>query len=804
MVGRNLTQKLTENELILIDQFFKACCYLSVGMIYLKDNPLLKIPLKPEHIKDRLLGHWGASPSISFVYTHANRVVKKYDIDCMIVVGPGHGAPGYIAPLYLEGTLSKYYPHFSQDEEGLRNLFKSFSFPGGLGSHCTPELPGTIQEGGELGYTLSHSFGAIFDNPNLIVIAIVGDGEAETGPLASSWHSNKFVNPVTDGAVLPILSLNGYKINNPTIFARIEDEELLNLFKGYGYEPILVDYSEDIHEKMANTMEYCIEKIKNIWEEARSKNKPFYAKFPMIILRVPKGWTAPRKFKNHFIEGYWRAHQVPLPNCKTNPEELALLEEWLRSYEPHKIFDKHGKIKQNLLELIPTKKIGENIYSNGGKVRKPLKLPEIRKYSIDIESPGKVKFSNTYNLGIYLADVIKDNPNNFRVFGPDETASNRLQKVFQYGKVWMLKQNPEDEDEGYLDSFGRTMEILSEHTVEGWLEGYILTGRHGILSTYEGFAPIISSMVNQFGKWLDISSDVPWREPISSLNILLTSVVWRQDHNGFTHQDPGFINSIVDKWPQVVRVYFPCDSNTLLTCIHFCLQTTNRINIIICDKQQHPQYLSIDQAYNHFIKGLGIFDSFSDPEDPDVVLVSCGDIPTKENMFAYKIIKELLPEIKIRFVNIVNLLRLSPENEHPDGLKEDDFIVYFTENKPIIFNFHGYPWLIHRLTYKRKNHSNLHVRGYRENRKIGIDAQHLVPFLRGRGGITTPLQLAIINQIDRFSIAIDIIKRVQKVKHKSAKYIDFLKNIQIEALKFAYENGVDKPEYEDLSSFKLR
>ncbi|MCX7758244.1 MAG: phosphoketolase family protein [bacterium] len=795
-----IKEKIDEN---LLDGFFKACCYIVVGMIYLKDNPLLKEPLKFEHIKNRLLGHWGASPNISFIYTHTNRIVKEYDIECMIVVGPGHGAPGYIAPLYLEGTLSKYYPNFSQDEEGLKFLFRAFSFPGGLGSHCTPELPGTIQEGGELGYTLSHSFGAVFDNPNLIVISIIGDGEAETGPLSASWHSNKFINPITDGAVIPILSLNGYKINNPTILSRIENKELIDLFKGYGYDPIVVEYNENIHHHMSQAMDSCIEKIKNQWEEARNKKKPFYMRLPMIILKVPKGWTAPKKFKNHFIEGYWRSHQVPLQNCKTNEEELKILEEWLKSYKPEDIFDSSGKLKETIKKVIPEKKIGENIYSNGGMIRKPLKLPEIKKYAIDLENPCKIKVSNTHGLGVYLLDIIRENRNNFRVFGPDETASNRLSKVFEFGKTWMLQKLQEDEDEGYLDPLGRTMEILSEHTIEGWLEGYLLTGRHGILNTYEGFAPIISSMVNQFGKWLDISLDVPWREPISSLNILLTSVVWRQDHNGFTHQDPGFINSIVDKWPEIVRVYFPCDSNTLIACIHSCLQTINRINIVICDKQVHPQYLTIDQAFNHFIKGIGIFDFLSDEKEPDVILASCGDIPTKENVFARNILKQLFPEVNIRFINVSNLFRLAPENEHPDGLKDDIFDMYFTEDKPIIFNFHGYPWLIHRLTYRRKNHKNLHVRGYRENRKTGIDAFHLVPFLKGRGGITTPLQLAIINQVDRFSIAIDAIKRIEKLKMKGAKYVDLLKNKQIEALKFAYENGVDNPDYEDIFNFKL-
>lgn len=792
----------------LLDSFFKACCFLSVGMIYLRENPLLKEELDFGHIKNRLLGHWGASPNISFIYTHCNRIVKNFELenkelDCMIVVGPGHGAPGYISPLYLEGTLSKYYPQFSQDEEGMKNLFRSFSYPGGFGSHCTPELPGTIQEGGELGYTLSHSFGAVLDNPNLLVISIVGDGEAETGPLATSWHLNKFINPITDGAVLPILSLNGYKINNPTILARIDNNDLINLFKGYGYDPIIVEYNDEIHTQMIKAMDYCIEKIKTIQEDARNKNKAFFARFPMIILKTPKGWTAPKKVKEHFIEGYWRSHQVPLQNCKKDKEELKLLEQWLKSYEPQNLFENNGKPKDYLLSLIPNKKIGENIYSNGGRIRKPLKLPEIKNYAIDIDKPAVKKHSNTMALGTFLKDVIKENPSNFLVFGPDETASNRLSKVFEFGKKWVLEKLPQDNDEGFLNEFGRTIELLSEHSVEGMLEGYILTGRHGFLSTYEGFAPIISSMVNQFGKWIDISSDVPFRQPISSLNILLTSVVWRQDHNGFTHQDPGFINAIVDKWPQIVRLYFPCDSNTLISCVYHCLQTTNRINIIICDKQVHTQYLPIEVADKHFIKGIGTFDFISDPEEPDVVIASCGDIPTKEALAASFIIKELFQEVKIRFVNVVNLFRLTPESEHPDGLKDDEFDLYFTVDKPIIFNFHGYPWLIHRLTYRRNNHRNLHVRGYRENRKIGIDAYHLVPFLRGRGGITTPMQLAIINQIDRFSIAIDTIKRTEKIKNKGAKYIDKLKNLQIDALKFAYENGIDKEEYEDIFSPKL-
>ncbi|MGJ8455626.1 phosphoketolase family protein [Pseudothermotoga sp. U03pept] len=780
-------------------EFWKACCYLSAGMIYLQDNPLLRMPLKAEHIKNRLLGHWGASPALSFVYVHANRVIKKHDLHAIFVAGPGHGAPGVIAPVYLEGTLTEYYPEFTQDEEGMKKLFKYFSFPGGFGSHCTPELPGSIQEGGELGYSLSHAYGSVFDNPEIIAITVVGDGEAETGPLAASWHSNKFLNPARDGAVLPILSLNGYKINNPTILARIEEDELINLFKGYGYEPIIVDGTDDYlgsHQKMAEAMEKSVERIIDIWSDARAKEKMQKPVLPMIILRTPKGWTAPKKVKDHYIEGYWRSHQVPLADAKENQETLKILENWLMSYEPGKLFDPSGRLRKDLLEFVPPDhlKMSKNPAANGGLVRTPLKLPHPKEFSID---PQQQKLhENTRPLGDYLKKVIEFNPNNFRVFGPDETKSNRLDATFAHGKVWNAKILPVDSDEGFLSASGRVMEILSEHTIEGWLEGYLLTGRHGLLNTYEGFAPIISSMVNQFGKWIDISSDIPWRMPISSLNLLLTSVVWRQDHNGFTHQDPGFITSIVDKWPNVVRVYFPADANTLLATVWHCLQTTNRINIIVADKQKHPQYLTVEEAIKSVIKGISIWEFASNHlhEEPDVVIASCGDIPTKEAVAAVKILKDFFPELKMRFVNVVNLFTLTPNNEHPDGLTDREFNSYFTTDKPVIFNFHGYPWLIHRLTYRRKNHNNIHVRGYRENRKFGVDSTTLSPFLKGRGGITTPMQLAILNQIDRFSIAIDVIDRVERITEKAGYARDLIRNAQIEALQYAYEHGVDKPD----------
>ncbi len=762
-------------------------------MIYLKDNPLLREPLRKEHLKKRLLGHWGGSPNISFVYLFTSYMLRKYPLDALLVVGPGHGAPGYIAPLYLEGTLSKFYPEFSQDKEGMKRLFKAFSFPGGLGSHCTPELPGSIQEGGELGYSLSHAFGAVFDNPNLVAVAIVGDGEAETGPLATAWHSNKFLNPKRDGLVLPVLSLNGYKINNPTLLARIPKEELMSLLRGYGYEPLWVEGEEpeEVAGQMKEVMESAFERLMDL----RGKEKR--PVLPAIVLKTPKGWTAPKEFRGKYIEGYWRSHQVPLSDVHENPDSLKLLEEWLQSYKPEELFDQEGGLLINLSELFPEegRRLGDTPFANGGLLRKPLDLPKMEDHSVE----RFTLHNNTLPLGYYLREVLRRNPHNFRVFGPDETASNRLHPTFEAGKVWMLERLPVDEDEGYLSPTGKVMEMLSEHTVEGWLEGYLLTGRYGILSTYEGFAPIITSMVNQFGKWLDISQDVPWRAPISSLNLLLTSVVWRQDHNGFTHQDPGFINSIVDKWPNVVRLYFPCDANTLLITAELCLKSTNRVNIIVVDKQAHPQYLDYQSAYSHAIKGIGIFDFASTHTDrePDVVLASCGDIPTKEAIGASLLLREFFPNLAIRFVNVVNLFRLTPDSEHPDGLPDRDFDSYFTTDKPIIFNFHGYPWLIHRLTYRRRNHKNLHVRGYRENRKIGIDATQLQPFLKGRGGITTPLQLAILNQTDRFSIAIDAIQRTPALQSVGGRYIDLLKDMQIKALRHAYEEGVDAPEFSD-------
>ncbi|RMG40817.1 MAG: phosphoketolase family protein [Planctomycetota bacterium] len=791
------------SEIRRLHDYWRACCFLSAGMIYLRDNPLLREPLQSEHIKERLLGHWGASPCLSFAYVHANRMLQRHDLRCLFIAGPGHGAPGVIAPVYLEGTLTERYPQFSQDIDGLRTLFRSFSFPGGLGSHCTPEIPGSIQEGGELGYALAHGFGAVFDHPELVAVTVVGDGEAETGPLATAWQSNKFLNPARDGIVLPILSLNGYKINNPTVLARVEPDELHALFRGYGYAPLEVAGSEplEVHQRMAEAMDRAAETIAEIRSAATASSAFRRPAYPMIILRVPKGWTAPKRDGAHFIENYWRSHQVPLAGVRDDRRRLELLEQWLRSYEPETLFDQTGRLRGDLRALAPRgeRRMSDTPFANGGILRRPLRLPDVESVAVAVDAPTTTRVENTRPLGEYLARVMDRNPDNFRLFGPDETKSNRLHATFRHGKAWAAAVLPEDEDEGFLSPNGRVMEILSEHTVEGWLEGYLLTGRHGLLSTYEGFAPILASMVNQFGKWLDISSDVPWRLPIASLNILLSSVVWRQDHNGFTHQDPGFINAIVDKWPNVVRVYLPPDANCLLWTVKHALQSTDRVNIIVADKQRHPQYLTAEQAFRHVAKGLGTWDfaGAHTQREPDVVLACCGDIPTKETVGAAGLLRKLFPDLAIRVVNVCNLFALTPQSEHPDGLTDREFDTYFTTDRPVIFNFHGYPWLIHRLTYRRTNHRNLHLRGYRENRKVGIDAAYLTPFLKGRGGITTPMQLAVINQIDRFSLAMDAIDRTPALAGRAAREKDWLRDLQLECLRYAYEHGTDVPGLDD-------
>jgi xylulose-5-phosphate/fructose-6-phosphate phosphoketolase len=776
--------RLNPDELRKINAYWRACNYLAVGMIYLQDNPLLREPLKQQHVKNRLLGHWGASPALSFTYLHLNRLIKKYDLNAIFLAGPGHGAPGVLGPVYLEGTYSEIYPSKSEDVDGMRAFFKEFSFPGGIGSHCTPETPGSIHEGGELGYSISHAFGAAFDNPNLLVGVVVGDGESETAALATSWHSNKFLNPIRDGAVLPILSLNGYKINNPTLLARISHEELEHLFKGYGWTPHFVEGHdpEVMHQKMAATLEDCVLEIRRIQEEARASGKPNRARWPMIVLRSPKGWTGPKEVDGHRIEGFWRAHQVPFGNIKENPAHLKLLEEWMHSYRPEELFDESGKLIPELKALAPTgtRRMSANPHANGGLVRKTLRMPDFRTYGIALDKPGQVAAENTRPLGRFLRDIVRANPNNFRVFGPDENTSNKLDAIYEVSKkLWLADYLPEDLDGGELSPDGRVLEMLSEHTLEGWLEGYLLTGRHGFFSSYEAFVHVIDSMFNMHAKWLASAEEQPWRAPIASLNLLITSTVWRQDHNGFTHQDPGFLDVVLNKSPRVCRIYLPPDVNTLLSVANHCLHSTGYVNVIVSDKQKHLQYMNMDEATAHCTKGIGIWRKASNDEglEPDVVMACAGDIPTKESLAAVVMLRESFPNLKIRFVNVVDLYKLVPSTEHPHGLSDRDFDSLFTKDKPIIFNFHGYPWLIHRLTYRRTNHKNLHVRGYKE-----------------KGNINTPLDLAIQNQIDRFTLAIDVIDRVPALQVAGAHAKERLRNLQIECQAYAYEHGVDKPE----------
>ncbi len=775
---------LSQNELTNINAYWRACNYLAAGMIYLQDNPLLKNPLKPEHIKNRLLGHWGSSPGLSLTYVHMNRLINKYDLNAIFLAGPGHGAPGVLAPVYLEGAYSEIYPNKSEDLHGLQHFFKEFSFPGGIGSHCTPETPGSIHEGGELGYSISHAFGAAFDNPDLLVTVMVGDGEAETGPLATSWHSNKFLNPIRDGAVLPVLHLNGYKINNPSLLSRISHEELENLFKGYGWTPYFVEGSDPMtmHQQMANVMEQCVLEIRQIQQQARQNNDPTRPRWPMIVLRSPKGWTGPQTVDGHKVEGFWRAHQVPLAGVRENPQHLQQLEDWLRSYKPEELFDEQGRLIPELKALAPkgTSRMGANPHANGGLLRQSLRMPDFRDYAVTVAHPGHQEIENTRPLGQLLRDIMKLNSDNFRVFGPDENTSNKLDAIYDVSKkLWLADSLPEDADGGELSPDGRVMEMLSEHTLEGWLEGYILTGRHGFFSTYEAFVHVIDSMFNQHAKWLDISEDLPWRAPIASLNLLITSTVWRQDHNGFTHQDPGFLDIVVNKSPTVCRIYLPPDINCLLSVADHCLRSTNDINVIVADKQKHFQFLDMDAAIKHCTKGIGIWDWASNDQgvEPDVVMVGCGDVPTQESLAAICLLREQFADIKIRFINVVDLYTLSPETEHPHGLSDYDFDSLFTKDTPVIFNFHGYPWLIHRLAYRRTNHKNLHVRGYKE-----------------KGSINTPLELAIRNEVDRFSLAIDVINRVPRLQVIGAHSKDKLRDMQIECSQYAYKHGIDKPE----------
>jgi len=754
-------------------------------MSYLRDNPLLRQPLKPDHIKRRLLGHFGSDPGQSFVWVHLNRLIKEYDLNVLYISGPGHGAPAVLANSYLEGTYSEVYPDRSQDEEGMRRFFRLFSSPGGVGSHCTPETPGSIHEGGELGYSLSHAFGAAFDNPDLIVAAVVGDGEAETGPLATSWHSNKFLNPIRDGAVIPILHLNGYKIANPSILARVPHDELESLFVGYGYKPYVVEGEDPpvMHQRMATVLERCIVEIRSIQEDARRSGVLRRPRWPMIILRTPKGWTAPKEVDGHRVEGSWRAHQVPITEVATNPAHLKLLEEWMLSYRPHDLFDRKGELIAELKALAPAsqRRMSANPHANGGLLRAPLRMPDFRDYAVAVERPGQSESQNTYILGQFVRDVMRNNMRNFRVFGPDETASNRLQAIYEAtGKTWLAELRPEDADGGELSADGRVMEMLSEHTLEGWMEGYLLTGRHVLFNTYEAFAHVVDSMVNQHAKWLEKArSEVSWRAPVSSLNILISSTVWRQDHNGFTHQDPGFIDVVTNKSPAVTRIYLPPDANCLLSVADHCLRSTGYVNVIVADKQPHLQFLAMEAAVKHCSKGIGLWSWASNDQggEPDVVMASAGDVATLEALAAVAILRERLPGLKIRFVDVVDLFKLQPDSEHPHGLSERDFDSLFTTGKPIIFNFHGYPWLIHKLAYRRTNHANLHVRGYKEF-----------------GSINTPLELAIHNQTDRFNLAIDVIDRVPGLQTSGAHVKDWLKDQICENLDYAFEHGIDKPE----------
>jgi len=777
---------LNPQQLDQLHAYWRACNYLAVGMIYLRDNPLLREPLKVEHIKQRLLGHWGSSPGLSFLYVHLNRLINKYDLNAIYLAGPGHGAPGVLAPVYLEGTYSEIYPNKAEDEAGLRHFFRDFSFPGGIGSHCTPETPGSIHEGGELGYSLSHAFGAAFDNPDLLVTVMVGDGEAETGPLATAWHSNKFLNPRRDGAVLPVLHLNGYKINNPTVLARISHEELEALFKGYGWTPYFVEGSDPqlMHQAMAATLAHCVQDIHRIQNEARhaTTEPPTRPRWPMIVLRSPKGWTGPIEVDGHKIEGSWRAHQVPLAKVHEDLGQLKQLEDWLRSYRPEQLFDANGRLISELKALAPrgNRRMSANPHANGGVLRKALRIPDFRNYAAKVASPGASVAGNTFPLGQMLRDILHANPDNFRVFGPDETSSNKLQAVYETSKkTWLADTLPEDDDGGELAADGRVMELLSEHTLEGWLEGYLLTGRHGFFSTYEAFVHVIDSMFNQHAKWLDGAEDIPWRAPVASLNLLITSTVWRQDHNGFTHQDPGFLDLVVNKSPTVTRIYLPPDVNTLLSVADHCLRSSNDVNVIVADKQQHPQYLDMDAAIRHCTKGIGIWDWASNDQgsEPDVVLVGCGDVPTQEALAAVQLMREHFSDLKIRFINVVDLFTLTSAHEHPHGLSDRDFDSLFTVDKPIIFNFHGYPWLIHRLAYRRTNHVNLHVRGYKE-----------------KGNINTPLDLAINNEIDRFSLVIDVINRVPGLLVAGAHVKQKMRDMQIDCQTYAHEHGIDKPE----------
>jgi xylulose-5-phosphate/fructose-6-phosphate phosphoketolase len=776
-------QALTPDLLMRMDAYWRAANYLSVGQIYLYDNPLLRVPLAPAHVKPRLLGHWGTTPGQNFAYVHLNRAIIEHDLDMIYLSGPGHGGPAVVANTYLEGTYSEIYPAITRDEEGLRKLFRQFSFPGGIPSHVAPETPGSIHEGGELGYSLSHAFGAVFDNPDLIAACVVGDGEAETGPLATAWHSNKFLNPATDGAVLPILHLNGYKIANPTILARISREELEQLLRGYGWTPWFVegDMPAPMHQLMAATLDRVIAEIRKIQRAARTKGVVARPAWPMIVLVTPKGWTGPKVVDGQRVEGTFRAHQVPLSAPAQNPEHLRLLEQWMKSYRPEELFDEAGRFRPELAGLAPTgeRRMGANPHANGGVLLRELRMPDFRDYAVEIPSPGAVEAEDTRVAGAFLRDVTRLNQDqrNFRVFGPDETLSNRLGALFEVTeRQWEADMVPGDD---HLALDGRVIEMLSEHQCQGWLEGYLLTGRHGLFNSYEAFIHIVDSMFNQHAKWLKVTRELPWRRPIASLNYLLSSHVWRQDHNGFTHQDPGFIDHVVNKKAEIVRVYLPPDANCLLSVMDHCLRSRHYVNVIVAGKHPAPQWLSMDAAVKHCTAGIGIWEWASNDRgaEPDVVMACAGDVPTLETLAAVSILRKQLPDLKIRVVNVVDLMKLQPTSEHPHGLGDADFDALFTKNKPIIFAYHGYPWLIHRLTYRRTNHDNLHVRGYKEE-----------------GTITTPFDMTVRNDLDRFHLAQDVIDRLPQLGASAAYLKQELRDTLIAHREYIRTYGQDMPE----------
>jgi len=779
---RKRTRMVRPDLLQKMDAYWRAANYLSVGQIYLYNNPLLKKPLTRAHIKPRLLGHWGTTPGLNFIYVHLNRLITEHDLDMIYLAGPGHGGPGLVANAYLEGTYSEVYPNVSQDEAGLKRLFKQFSFPGGIPSHVAPETPGSIHEGGELGYSLSHAFGAVFDNPDLIAACVVGDGEAETGPLATSWHSNKFLNPATDGAVLPILHLNGYKIANPAILARISHEELEHLFRGYGYKPYVVEGRDPstMHQLMAATLDTCFNEIRRIQVRARKGGAMDRPCWPMIVLRTPKGWTGPAQIDGKKTEDFWRSHQVPMGGMD-KPAHIKILQRWMKSYKPDELFDKSGRLKPELADLAPKgeRRMSANPHANGGLLLKDLRLPDFRRYAVAVKKPGVVEAEATRVMGMFLRDTMKLNldSRNFRLFSPDENNSNRWQDVLEVtNRAWMAERYPYDDR---LAPDGRVMEMLSEHQCQGWLEGYLLTGRHGFFSCYEAFIHIIDSMFNQHAKWLKVCNHIPWRRPIASLNYLLSSHVWRQDHNGFSHQDPGFIDHVVNKKAEVIRVYLPPDANTLLSVTDHCLRSRNHVNVIVAGKQPAPQWLNMDEAITHCTAGIGIWEWASNDRngEPDVVMACCGDVPTMETLAAVSLLRKYLSDVKVRVVNVVDLMKLQPSSEHPNGLSDKDFDALFTTDKPIIFAFHGYPWLIHRLTYRRTNHKNLHVRGYKEE-----------------GTTTTPFDMAVMNDLDRFHLVNDVIDRIPLHGSEADYAKQALRDKRIEHKQYIAEYGEDMPE----------